>query len=53
MPPPFFTFIDKLRVHFLSHPTANSDISCMLRITNLHECPGCSVHVVYALDRYY
>lgn len=53
MLPPFFMFIDKLGAHFLSHQTANSGISCMLRITNLHECPGCSVHVVCALDRYY
>lgn len=35
MTPPSFMFIDKLRVHFLNHQTANSDISCMLRITDL------------------
>lgn len=35
MPPPFFMFIFKLKVHFLSHQTADSDISCMLTITNL------------------
>lgn len=35
MPPPFFMFIDKPEVYFPSHQTADSDISCMLRITNL------------------
>lgn len=28
-------FIDKLKVHFPSHQTEDSDISCMLKIANL------------------